>query len=138
MINNVVLLGRLCADPELKKTSGDVSVCSFRIAVDRKFKDDKGERQADFINCVAWRERAEFVAKYFAKGAAIGVVGTLQSRQYDDKDGNKRTAYEVVCEQVSFTGESKKSEATPSVPGFAPPKGKYDALVDDDDAALPF
>lgn len=130
MLNKVILMGRLTALPELKKTPSDISVCSFTVAVDRDFKNDAGERQADFIPCVAWRERAEFVSKYFAKGAMIAVCGQLQSRQYETKEGQKRTAYEVVCEQVSFTGEKKAAEGggqqsgpAPSFPGFDPPAG---------------
>ena len=105
MINKVILMGRLVAEPELKKTSNDVAVVSTRIAVDRDFKDANGERRADFIDIVVWRERAEFISKYFRKGSMIAVVGSIQSRQYEDKDGNKRTSIEVVCDQVSFTGE---------------------------------
>lgn len=123
MLNKVILMGRLTALPELKKTPSDISVCSFTVAVDRDFKNDAGERQADFIPCVAWRERAEFLCKYFGKGAMVAVVGQLQTRSYETKEGQKRTAYEVVCEQISFTGEKKQDTPAPSYPGFDPPAG---------------
>ena len=127
MLNTVVLMGRLTAAPELKKTQSDVSICSFTVAVDRDYKDANGERQADFIRCVAWRQTAEFISKYFGKGAMIAVVGSIQSRQYEDKDGNKRTSIEVVAEKASFTGEKSENASgetrTPSLPGFTPPKG---------------
>ena len=101
MLNVVCLMGRIVADPELKHTPGNVPVTSFRIAVDRSYVKQGGEREADFINIVAWRERAEFVSKYFAKGQLIAIEGTLQSRSYE-KDGQKRTVYEVVANAVHF------------------------------------
>ena len=105
MINNVVLTGRLTADPELKYTANEGhSVCNFTLAVDRM-----GSDEADFIRCVAWRKTAELVAEYLKKGSQAGVVGRLQIRNYEDKDGNKRTAAEVVCSQVQFLG-GKNSE----------------------------
>ena len=108
MLNTVVMMGRLTAAPELKKTQSDVSVCSFTVAIDRDYKGADGERQADFIRCVAWRQTAEFIAKYFGKGAMIAVVGSIQSRQYEDKDGQKRTSIEVNVDKASFTGESRE------------------------------
>ena len=105
MINTVALMGRLTADPELKHTHNGVAVVSFCIAVNRRFKD----QQADFINCVAWRQTAEFICKYFHKGQMIGLEGSIQTRNYTDRDGNKRYATEVLAENVSFC-ESKKSE----------------------------
>ena len=108
MFNLVVLSGRLTADPELKTTSTGVSVCSFSIAVERRYKQGE-ERQADFINIVAWRSTAEFVSKYFQKGSMIGIEGSIQTRKYQDKDGNNRTAFEVVANNVQFV-ESKRSQ----------------------------
>ena len=105
MINTVALMGRLTADPELKHTPNGVAVVSFCIAVNRRFKD----QQADFINCVAWRQTAEFICKYFGKGQMIALEGSIQTRNYTDRDGNKRNATEVLAENVSFC-ESKKSE----------------------------
>ena len=100
-MNKVILLGRLTADPELRQTPNNISVTSFTVAVNRPFT--KGaERQADFIDCVAWRNSAEFVSRYFTKGKPILVEGRLQVRSYEDKQGNKRRAYEVVCDNVSF------------------------------------
>lgn len=108
MFNLVVLSGRLTAAPELKTTNNGVSVCSFTIAVERRYKQGE-ERQADFINIVAWRQTAEFVTKHFSKGSMIGIEGSIQTRKYQDKDGNNRTAFEVVANNVQFV-ESKRSE----------------------------
>jgi single-strand DNA-binding protein len=108
MFNLVVLSGRLTADPELKTTPSGVSVCSFTIAVERRYKQGE-ERQADFVNIVAWRQTAEFVSKFFSKGSMIGIEGSIQTRKYQDKDGKNRTAFEVVANNVQFI-ESKKSE----------------------------
>lgn len=105
MLNRAILMGRLVADPELRQTPNGVSVVSFRIAVDRNYSKDK-ERQTDFIDIVAWRSSAEFVSKYFSKGKMIIVEGSIQTRSYEDKNGNKRTAVEVVADNVMF-GESK-------------------------------
>ena len=109
MINNVVIMGRLTADPELKKTQSDLSVTSFCVAVDRNYAKEGEERQADFINVVAWRGTADFVCKYFHKGSMIAVQGSIQTRKYEDKDGNKRTAFEVLANNVSFCGSKAKS-----------------------------
>ena len=107
-INEVVLGGRLTADPELKQSTNGLSVCSFTIAVDRRFS--KGEEKGcDFINIVAWRQTAEFVSKYFKKGNPIIVVGEIQTRSYTDKQGNKRTAVEVVADEVSFVGNKESA-----------------------------
>ena len=101
MLNVVVLIGRMVADPELKRTQSGVSVSSFRVAVERSFS--KEERKADFIDVVAWKGTAEFVCKYFHKGSLIAVNGSLQTRNYEDRNGNKRTAYEVVAENIHFS-----------------------------------
>ncbi|MBE6788377.1 MAG: single-stranded DNA-binding protein [Ruminococcaceae bacterium] len=146
MINVVVLMGRLVADPELKQTANGASVTSFRIAVDRNFANkETGERQADFISIVAWRQTAEFVCKYFRKGSMIALEGSLQTRSYEDKDGNKRTAYEVVASNVSFTG-SKAESGTREVASFDVPatafssgsNGDFEVVNDQDDDDLPF
>lgn len=112
MLNHVVLMGRLVADPELRQTPAGVSVTSFRIAVDRDYSKD-GERQADFIDIVAWRQTADFVARYFAKGRMIAVDGAIQTRNYKDKQGNKRTAVEVVADSVYFA-DSKPAGGVPA------------------------
>ena len=109
MFNLVVLSGRLTADPELKTTPNGVSVCSFSIAVDRAYRKDQ-EKQTDFISICAWRSTAEFVSKYFSKGNMIGIEGAIQTRKYQDKDGNNRTAFEVVANNVQFV-ESKRYSA---------------------------
>ena len=111
MLNNVTLMGRLVADPELKTTQNGTSVVSFRLAVERNYAPQGQERQADFIPCVAWRQTAEFISKYFAKGRMIAVEGSLQSRNYEDKNGQKRTAIEVIVERVHFTGERVPASA---------------------------
>ena len=111
MINRVVLMGRLVADPELKTTNTGISVTSFRIAVDRSYVKAGAERQADFFDIVAWRSSAEFVCRNFSKGSLIAVDGQLQSRQYQTKDGQNRTAIEVVADNVSFTGERRDPSA---------------------------
>lgn len=118
MFNLVVLTGRLTADPELKTTQSGISVTSFSIAVDRRFRSGE-ERQTDFINIVAWRQSAEFVAKYFKKGSLIGIEGSIQTRKYTDKNGNNRTAFEVVANNVQFV-ESKRDGTSPAAPGEAP------------------
>lgn len=108
-MNVVCLVGRLTADPELRQTPNGTNVCAFSVAVNRQFTDSNGERQADFINCVAWRQTAEFITKYFRKGQHIGLNGTIQTRQFQDKDtGKNRTAFEVVINNAYFV-ESKGS-----------------------------
>lgn len=106
MLNTVIIMGRLTADPELKKTQSGTSVISFTVAVDRRFQQKGEEKQADFINIVAWRQTAEFVEKYFSKGSMIAIRGSIQTRAYEDKNGNKRTAVEVVADEVSFCGSN--------------------------------
>ena len=96
MFNKAILIGRLTADPELKQTGSGTYVVNFQIAVDRRFKSQDGERKADFITIVCWRQQAEFVAKYFHKGDPIGIDGSIQTRNYEDRQGNKRTAVEVL------------------------------------------
>ena len=104
MLNVVAIMGRLVADPELRTTPQGTNVCSFRIACDRNFVRQGEQRQADFIDIVAWRSQAEFVSKYFQKGSLIAIEGSLQTRQYQDKNGNNRTAVEVVANNVNFAG----------------------------------
>lgn len=104
MLNVVALMGRLVADPELKTTQSGNSVCTFRVAVDRSYAPQGEERQADFITVTAWRKTAEFICKYFQKGSMISVQGRLETRQYQDKNGNNRTATEVIAAEVGFCG----------------------------------
>ena len=151
MINVVAIMGRLVADPELKTTPAGTNVCTFRIACDRSFAQQGQQRQADFIDVVAWRNNADFLCKHFAKGGMVAVQGRLQTRQYQDRNGNKRTAVEVVADSLSFAGSSKKpggqavdegGEAPPSDyrdPALAYSQGDADdfAVIDDNDD-LPF
>lgn len=119
MLNKIFLQGRLVADPELRHTPSNVAVATFRLAVDRDFKDrDTGERKADFFNIVAWRQQAEFISRYFNKGSTALIEGKLQSRDYTDKDGNRRYATEVVVDSVFFPGSRRETEGT---------RGGYDA-----------
>lgn len=114
MLNRVILMGRLVADPELKTTQSGISVTSFRIAVERSYAKAGEERQTDFINIVCWRNTAEFVCKYFPKGSLIALEGQLQTRTYQDKDGTTRYMVEVLADKVSFTGEKQdKQESKP-------------------------
>ena len=124
-MNKVMLIGRLTKDAELRYTQSGTAVASFTVAVDRQYK--KGEeRQADFINCIAWQKTAEFVSQYFKKGSKIALEGRLQVRSYDAQDGHKRWATEVVVEQVEFVDSKAKNENTDS----------YEVSFDDDE--LPF
>ena len=108
MLNHIVIMGRLTRDPELRTTQSGVSLTSFTVAVDRDFGGrDGGERQTDFIDCVAWRSTGEFVSKYFHKGSMIVVSGRLQSRKWQDRDGNNRTSWEINADNVYF-GESRR------------------------------
>lgn len=109
MINNVVLMGRLTAAPELKTTQSGISTVRFSVAVERRYNKQGEERQTDFVDCVAWRQTAEFVSKYFNKGSMIAVIGSIQTRSYEDKNGNKRKAVEVQVENVSFCGSKSES-----------------------------
>ena len=108
MINSVVIMGRLTADPELKTTNSGLSVTRFTVAVDRQYQKDK-EKKADFINVVAWRQTAEFVSRYFSKGSMIAVQGSIQTDKYKDKSGNSRTSFQVVADNVSFCGSKKET-----------------------------
>ena len=154
MLNHIVLMGRLVRDPELRRTQSGIAVTSFRIAVDRDFQSrDGGEKQADFIDIVAWRNTAEYVAKYFTKGRMAVVSGRLQMRDWTDKEGGKRTSAEVVADNVYF-GDSKRDGASSGGSSYsggnsyssAPAYGNsYDAPAIstsfsevDDDGELPF
>lgn len=136
MLNRVVLQGRLTADPELRHTQNNVAVATFRLAVDRDFKDkNTGKRAVDFISCVAWRQTAEFVSKYFAKGRMAVVEGKLQVRAWEDKDGGKRYATEVLADTVYFGDSKKPEDSYQKEPDFEEPE--FIAL-DDDGEILPF
>ena len=131
MLNSVTLMGRLTRDPELKHTQSGTAVVSFTLAVDRDFKSADGTKETDFIDCVAWRNTAEFISKYFSKGSMAVVRGRLQLRDWTDKEGGKRRSAEVVVDNIYF-GDSKKS-----VSGERPPQSvEFEELEDDGD--LPF
>lgn len=140
MINNVTLMGRLTATPELKKTPSGVSVVSFSIAVERNYKQGD-QRITDFINCVAWQGTAEFISQYFGKGDMIAVIGEIQIRNYTDRSGNKREAFEIKVNQASFCGKKSSDDTAnkpetninANEPAEAP---TYTELAEDED--LPF
>lgn len=140
MLNHITIMGRLTRDPELRRTGSGTAVTSFTVAVDRDFSGQDGEKEADFIDCVAWRSTAEFVSKYFAKGRMAVVSGRLQIRSWNDKDGNKRKTAEVVADNVYF-GDSKSDGDNNRTPTYAPPASApvsdYEQITDDD-AQLPF
>lgn len=137
--NVVVLMGRLVADPELRHTTGGTAVCTFSIAVDRPAQKDR-EKQTDFIDIVAWRQTAEFICKYFAKGKLIALCGSIQTRTYQDKNGNNRKAFEVVADSASFCGGKNENGGGYSAPKQSAPAQaprNYDPVpVSDDDFAV--
>ena len=148
MLNHITIMGRLTRDPELRRTGSGTAVASFTLAVDRDFAPrDGGERETDFIDCVAWRQTGEFVSKYFTKGRMAVVSGRLQIRGWTDKDGNKRRTAEIVADNVYF-GDSKRegegggygAAAAPSYGSYAAPAPAASdfAMLEDDDAQLPF
>ena len=136
MLNNVVLMGRLTAAPDLKTTQGGTSVLSFTLAIDRRFQPKDGEKQTDFINCVAWRQTAEFISKYFNKGDLIAVTGEIQTRKYE-YEGKSRVATEVIIANASFCGNSNKNDngADNTVPDIF---ASNDGFVPAADSDLPF
>lgn len=142
MLNVVILTGRITADPELKTTGSGVSVCSFTLAVERRYKAGE-ERQADFINVVAWRSSAEFISKYFKKGQMMAVEGSLQSRKYQDKEGKNRVSYEVVANNVQFADFGKREGGSDFAEPSAAPSfsnsgsADFTEIIDGDDD-LPF
>ena len=163
MLNHITIMGRLTRDPELRRTGSGIAVASFTVAVDRDFGGrEGGERETDFIDCVAWRQTGEFVSKYFTKGSMIVVSGRLQIRGWTDKDGNKRRTAEVVADNVYFGESRRNSEGgnayggntyggnsyggnsynapAPSYGGYSAPAAPASdfAMLDDDDAQLPF
>lgn len=134
-LNCAVIMGRLTAKPELRTTQSGLAVTSFIVAVDRPYAKQGEERQTDFINVVAWRQTAAFVTCYFEKGQMIAVQGAIQTRHYEDKNGNKRTAVEIVANSVSFCGEKKKEAAPSEAPA---PQDYTEIPTTPDDDGLPF
>ena len=156
MLNCIVIMGRIVRDPELRRTNSGIAVTSFTVAVDRDFGGrDGGEKETDFIDCVAWRQTGEFVSKYFTKGRMAVVSGRLQIRTWTDKDGNKRRSAEVVAENVYFGDSKRDDHAGSAYGGYSSPAQNYGgsnggysapasapaqdfALLEDEDTKLPF
>ena len=147
MLNVVAIMGRMVKDPELKTTNSGKSVCSFRIANDSGYKDASGQNQTNWLDVTAWGKTAEFVCKYFPKGALIAIDGRLQTRQYQDKNGQNRTAVEIVANNVNFAGGKESASPAPQNAAqrpAAPSQRTQDesdadyAPIDDDDGNLPF
>lgn len=135
MLNHITVMGRLTRDPELRHTGSGIACANFTIAVDRDFgKNENGEKETDFIECVAWRQTGEFVSKYFAKGRMAVVSGRLQIRKWTDKDGNQRKTAEVVADNVYFGDSKTAADNTSNSPA---PVQNFD-VIDGDDDALPF
>lgn len=148
MLNHITIIGRMVKDPELRRTGSGVAVASFTVAVDRDFSDKQsGEKETDFIECVAWRQTGEFVSKYFTKGRMIVVSGRLQVRKWKNKDGENRYSTEVVADNCYF-GDSKREESSGSsygqqtggysAPAYPTEPASDFAMLDDDGATLPF
>lgn len=153
MLNHIVVMGRLTRDPELRRTQSGTAVASFSLAVERDFKGQDGEKVTDFFDVTAWRNTAEFVSRYFTKGRMMVVDGRLQSRKWEDRDGNRRTSIEIVADSCYF-GDSKKDSSGPPPAGSYPPSGGYDSPsyggysggyednqfreLEEDDGELPF
>ena len=155
MLNKVFIMGRLTRDPELRRTQSGTAVTSFSLAVDRDFKSQSGEKETDFIDVVAWRSTAEFVAKYFSKGRMAVVEGRLQIREWKDKDGNNRRSAEVIADNIYFGDSKRDGEGSyDSAPAYGAPSGGYNAPmggyaapmgggsafseIDEEDGDLPF
>lgn len=137
MLNKIFIMGRLTRDPELRRTQTGTPVASFSLAVDRDFKDKStGERTADFIDVVAWRQTGEFVSRYFTKGRMAVVEGRLQNRNWTDRDGNKRTINEIVADQVYF-GDSKKDETKATAEEINAMYAGFETLSGED-SGIPF
>lgn len=142
-------MGRLTKDPELRKTANDTSVCSFTLAVDRRFKNASGQRETDFIPCVAWRQQADFASRYFSKGSRMAVVGSIQPRSWDDSDGKRHYITEVIVDEIYFADSRRddggrdsnsydRSNAQRSSKPASIPEGDGFLPVDSDDTSLPF
>lgn len=150
MLNHIDIMGRLTRDPELRRTGNGTAVTSFTLAVERDFAQQGEEKPVDFIDCVAWRQTAEFVAKYFTKGRMMAVSGSLQTRSWTDKDGNKRKSVEIIADHVYFADSKREGEqgnlaynpgvaaAQPSAYTAPAQADDYAELTDEDDGQLPF
>lgn len=133
-MNKVELIGRLTKEPEIRLTPNQVQFCGFTLAVDRRFKDANGQRQADFINCLAWKQTAVFIQKYFHKGNRIGIVGSIQTRSYEDQNGQKKFITEVIVDEVYFVESQNNAQSTqPTQANVAPT-----APIEETTSDLPF
>lgn len=151
-MNKVVLIGNLVRDPEVRATQSGISVCNFTVAVNRRFKKENGEQETDFLNVIAWRQLAELCGKYLAKGRKVAVTGSIQTRTYEAKDGSKRTAWDIVADEVEFLSPLNQQSSTQSAPGayttaaskdsgttYAPqPHNDFGGFTQVDDEELPF
>ena len=151
-MNKVVLIGNLVRDPEVRATQSGISVCNFTVAVNRRFKKENGEQETDFLNVIAWRQLAELCGKYLAKGRKVAVTGSIQTRTYEAKDGSKRTAWDIVADEVEFLTTQSQQSSTQSAPGayttaaskdsgtaYAPqPHNDFGGYTQVDDEELPF
>lgn len=134
MYNRVTLLGRITHDLELKSTANGVPVLSFSVACDRRYQQDKNNKVSDFFNCIAWRNEADFIAKYWTKGRAILIEGELQNRKYTDKNGIERQVTEVIVDRACFTGEKNPNSVprdVPPPPEAPPERGKKNVVIDE-------
>lgn len=151
-MNKVFLIGNLVRDPEVRATQSGISVCNFTVAVNRRFKKENGEQETDFLNVIAWRQLAELCGKYLAKGRKAAVTGSIQTRTYEAKDGSKRTAWDIVADEVEFLAPQNQQSSTQSAPGayttaaskdsgtaYAPqPHNDFGGYTQVDDEELPF
>jgi single-strand DNA-binding protein len=151
-MNKVFLIGNLVRDPEVRATQSGISVCNFTVAVNRRFKKENGEQETDFLNVIAWRQLAELCGKYLAKGRKVAVTGSIQTRTYEAKDGSKRTAWDIVADEVEFLAPQNQQSSTQSAPGayttaaskdsgtaYAPqPHNDFGGFTQVDDEELPF
>lgn len=151
-MNKVVLIGNLVRDPEVRATQSGISVCNFTVAVNRRFKKENGEQETDFLNVIAWRQLADLCGKYLAKGRKVAVTGSIQTRTYEAKDGSKRTAWDIVADEVEFLSPQSQQSSTQSAPGayttaaskdsgtaYAPqPHNDFGGFTQVDDEELPF
>lgn len=151
-MNKVFLIGNLTKDPEIRSTQSGVAVCNFTIAVNRRFKNANGQQETDYLNIIAWRQLAELCSKYLAKGRKVAVTGSIQARTYEAKDGSKRTAWDIVADEVEFLTPQNQQSSTPSAPGayttaaskdsgtaYAPqPHNDFGGFTQVDDEELPF
>lgn len=151
-MNKVFLIGNLVRDPEVRATQSGISVCNFTVAVNRRFKKENGEQETDFLNVIAWRQLAELCSKYLAKGRKVAVTGSIQTRTYEAKDGSKRTAWDIVADEVEFLTTQSQQSGTQSAPGayttaaskdsgaaYAPqPHNDFGGYTQVDDEELPF